>query len=217
MTAVLTVHHLNDSRSQKIVWLLEELELPFEIVHYRRDPVTLMGPSALKALHPLGKSPVLDENGHLLCESGAIVDYVLARYGKGRLAPDPAGPDHQRFVECLYSAVSAATNPIMIKVYARAFGLSGGPMDQSADAELARVLHYIEDGLGAGPWLLGAQFTAADIQLSFIPELARTLGSIAGYPGLESWLDRLYTRPGFKRSILRGGTYQFAGAAGIVA
>lgn len=207
---MLTVHHLNDSRSQKIVWLLEELELPYEIVRYTRDPVTLMGPPALKAVHPLGKSPVIDEDGKLLTESGAIVEYILGRYGQDRLVPDPGGPDHMRFVECLYLAVSSATNPIMIKVYARAFGLAGGPMDQSADAELARALCYIEDGLGDGPWLLGNLFTAADIQLSFIPELAATLGSIAGYPRLEAWLDRLYARPAFQRAIARGGPYKFA-------
>jgi glutathione S-transferase len=207
---MLTVHHLNDSRSQKIVWLLEELALPYEIVHYERDAVTQMGPPALKALHPLGKSPVLDDDGALLTESGAITAYALARYGNGQLAPDPAGADFMAFTEYLYFAVSAGMNPIMIKVYARAFGLGGGPMDAAADAELARALAYIESKLGNGPWLLGDLFTAADIQLSFVPELARALGSIAKYPKIEAWLDRLYERPAFKASILRGGTYKYA-------
>jgi glutathione S-transferase len=207
---MLTVHHLNDSRSQKIIWLLEELALPYDIIHYDRDPVTQMGPPALKALHPLGKSPVLEDNGALLTESGAITAYTLARYGKGGLAPDPAGPNFMPFTEYLYFAVSAGMNPIMIKVYARAFGLGGGPMDAAADAELARALAYIESKLDTGPWLLGDLFTAADIQLSFVPELARALGSIAAYPELEAWLDRLYERPAFKASILRGGPYKYA-------
>jgi glutathione S-transferase len=207
---MLTVHHLNDSRSQKIVWLLEELVLPYDIIHYERDAVTQMGPPALKALHPLGKSPVLDDDGALLTESGAITAYILARYGNGRLAPDPARADFMAFTEYLYFAVSAGMNPIMIKVYARAFGLGGGPMDAAADAELARALAYIESKLDTGPWLLGDLFTAADIQLSFVPELARALGSIAAFPKIEVWLERLYERPAFKASILRGGPYKYA-------
>jgi glutathione S-transferase len=207
---MLTVHHLNDSRSQKIIWLLEELALPYDIIHYDRHPVTQMGPPALKALHPLGKSPVLEDDGNLLTESGAITAYVLARYGNGQLAPDPAGANFMAFVEYLYFAVSAGMNPIMIKVYARAFGLDGGLMDAAADAELARALGYIESKLENGPWLLGDLFTAADIQLSFVPELARALGSIAAYPRVEAWLDRLYERPAFKAAILHGGPYKYA-------
>jgi glutathione S-transferase len=207
---MLTAHHLNDSRSQKIVWLLEELGLSYDIVHYERDVVTQMGPPALKALHPLGKSPVLEDDGKLLTESGAITAYILARYGNSQLAPNLASPDFMAFTEYLYFAVSAGMNPVMIKVYARAFGLGGGPMDAAADAELARALGYIESKLDDGPWLLGDLFTAADIQLSFVPELARALGSITAYPKIEAWLDRLYERPAFKASILRGGPYKYA-------
>jgi glutathione S-transferase len=207
---VLTLHHLENSRSQKIVWLLEELGLPYDIIHYARDPVTQMGPPELKAVHPVGKSPVLDDDGHLLVESGAITEYLVRRHGAGRLAPDPAGPDFMRYLEWLYFAVSAGMNPIMIKVYARAFGLAGGAMDASADAELARALGYIEDRLGDGPWLLGVMFSAADIQLSFVAELARALGSIDGYPKVTAWLARLHARPGFRAAIARGGSYIYA-------
>jgi glutathione S-transferase len=207
---MLTLHHLNDSRSQKILWLLEELELSYEIVSYQRDPVTQMGPPALKTLHPLGKSPVLEDGGKLLCESGAITQYLLSRYGAGRLAPDPAGPDQLRFLECLYFAVSAGMNPIMIKVYARAFGLEGGPMDAAATEELERALGYIGTLLGDNDWLMGDLFTAADIQMSFIPELARAVGSAGNHPLVEAWQRRLYARPAFHRSIARGGSYSFA-------
>lgn len=207
---MLTIHHLNNSRSQKIVWLLEELELPYELVSYQRDPVTLMGPPSLKALHPLGKSPVLEDNGQLLSESGAIAQYLLSRYGAGRLAPDPTGPDHLRFLECLYFAVSAGMNPIMIKVYANAFKLSGSPMDQAATAELECALNYIETLLGNSDWLMGDLFTAADIQMSFIPELARAVGAAGDHPKIEAWQSRLYARPGFHRAIARGGAYDFA-------
>lgn len=207
---MLTVHHLNNSRSQKTLWLLEELELPYEIVRYQRDSETLMGPPALKALHPLGKSPVLEEDGKLLSESGAITEYLLACYGNGRLAPDPAGPDQMRFLECLYFAVSAGMNPVMIKVYSRAFGLTDEPIDIAASAELDTALSYIEGILGESQWLMGDLFTAADIQMSFIPELAKAVGAFAGYEKIVAWQRRLYTRPAFHRSIERGGDYAFA-------
>lgn len=207
---MLTLHHLNNSRSQKILWLLEELELPYDIVSYQRDPVTQMGPPALKALHPLGKSPVLDDDGKLLCESGAIAQYLLSQYAAGRLAPDPAGPNQLRFLECLYFAVSAGMNPIMIKVYARAFGLEDGPMDAAATEELERALGYIGTLLGDHDWLIGDLFTAADIQMSFIPELALAVGTAGNHPQIEAWQRRLYARPAFHRSMARGGTYIFA-------
>lgn len=207
---MLTIHHLNDSRSQKIVWLLEELELPYAIVHHQRDPQTLMGPPELKALHPLGKSPVLDDDGALLSESGAITQYLLTRYGGGRLAPDPAGLGQLRFLECLYFAVSAGMNPIMIKVYARAFGLADSPLDAAASDELERALCYIETLLGDRDWLIGDEFTAADIQMSFIPELAREVGAGGDHPVIDAWQRRLYARPGFHRAIARGGAYSFA-------
>jgi glutathione S-transferase len=210
---MLTLHHLNNSRSQKILWLLEELELPYALVCYQRDPQTLMGPPALKALHSLGKSPVLEEDGKMLAESGAITEYLLARYGEGRLAPDPAEPDHMRFVECLYFAVSAGMNPIMIKVYARAFGLTGAPMDVAATGELETALSYIEKLLGDSEWLMGDIFTAADIQMSFIPELASAISAFNGHAKIAAWQKRLYARPAFQRSIERGGTYDFAAPA----
>jgi glutathione S-transferase len=210
---VLTLHHLNNSRSQKILWLLEELELPYVLVRYQRDPATLMGPPALKALHPLGKSPVLDDNGLLISESGAIAQYLLAQYGKGRLAIKPDSADYMHFLECLYFAVSAGMNPVMIKVYARAFGLSGNPIDVAANAELETALGYIDVILGDSVWLMGETFTAADIQMSFIPELAKAVGAFDGHPKITAWQARLYARPAFHRSIERGGPYDFAAAA----
>jgi len=210
---MLTLHHLNNSRSQKILWLLEELELPYELVSYQRDPVTLMGPPALKALHPLGKSPVLEEDDQLLSESGAITQYLLTRYGAGRLAPDPAGPDYMRFLECLYFAVSAGMNPVMFKVYAQAFKLVGEPLDLAATAELEQALGYIDTLLGDRTWLMGDLFTAADIQMSFIPELANAVGAFSGHPEIAAWQARLYVRPAFHRSIARGGAYDFVTTA----
>jgi glutathione S-transferase len=205
---MLRVHHLNNSRSQKTLWLLEELDLPYEIVPYSRDAATMMGPPAIKALHPMGKSPVLEEDGRLLFESGAICDYILTRYGKGRLMPDRQSADYMPYVELLYFAVAAGMNPIMLTLHSRSRGHAGG--DEYLTAEMARVMTYIESKLEPGPWLLGDLFSAADIQLSFVAELANYLDPITDYPRVMAWLKRLTARPGFQRSIAKGGAYGFA-------
>jgi glutathione S-transferase len=205
---MLRVHHLDNSRSQKTLWLLEELELPYEIMAYQRDAATMMGPPAIKALHPMGKSPVLEEDGRLLFESGAICDYILTRYGDGRLQPDRQSADYMTFVELLYFAVASGMNPILQSLHARSRGYNEG--DDYLTAEMARVLGYIESKLEGGPWLLGETFTAADVQLSFVAELAHYLDPITDYPRVMDWLERLTARDAFQRSIARGGEYGFA-------
>lgn len=212
---MLRVHHLNDSRAQKTIWLIEELDLPYELVPYLRHPVTLMGPPALKALHPVGKSPMIEDDGRIVIESGAITEHIVEHHGDGRLAPPVGTQAHERYRQWLYYAVSSGMNPIMIKVYARAFGLGGTDLDKAADAELDQVLSYMDASLDDAPYLLGDQFTAADIQMSFIPENAQTLVPITRYGNVVRWLDALHARPGFRRSIERGGDYSLAGAAGI--
>ncbi len=212
---MLIVHHLNDSRAQKTIWLLEELGLAYELVAYQRHPVTMVAPQTLKALHPVAKSPMIEDDGRILIESGAITDHIIERHGHGRLAPQPGTVAHERYRQWLYYAVSSGMNPIMIKVYARAFGLGGSPIDQAADAELARVLAYIDDALAGGPYLSGDEFSAADIQMSFIPEIAQTLMPIDSYQHVVAWLARLHGRPAFRRSIERGGDYRLAGKAGL--
>lgn len=205
---MLRLHHLNNSRSQKTLWLLEELELPYEIIAYQRDPATMMGPPTIKALHPMGKSPVLEDDGRLLFESGAICEYLLTRYGEGRLMPDRQEPDYLPYVELLYFAVSTGMNPIMQMMHAYAQGKA--EQDSYASAELGRVLGYIESKLGDGPFLLGDNFTAADVQVSFVAEMANFLGRLTGCPFTEDWLRRLTARPAFQRAIARGGEYAFA-------
>jgi glutathione S-transferase len=211
---MLKVHHLNDSRAQKTIWLLEELALPYELVPYMRHPVTMIAPPALKALHPVAKSPMIEDDGRIVIESGAITEHIIERYGNGRLAPVPGTDAHERYRQWLYYAVSSGMNPIMIKVYARAFALTGSPIDRAADAELAQVLSYLDAALATGPYLLGEDFSAADIQMSFIPENAQTLVPIDAYHHIGAWLGRLHGRPGFRRSIARGGDYGLAGPAG---
>lgn len=212
---MLTVHHLNDSRAQKTIWLLEELGVPYDLVPYQRHPVTMVAPPALKALHPVAKSPMIEDDGRIIIESGAITDHIMERHGHGRLAPEPGTPAHERYRQWLYYAVSSGMNPIMIKVYARAFGLTGSEIDKAADAELAHVLSYMDAALATGPYLLGEDFSAADVQMSFIPENAQTLVPIDAYHHVVAWLGRLHGRPGFRRSIERGGDYTLAGKAGL--
>lgn len=212
---MLKVHHLNDSRAQKTIWLLEELALPYELVPYLRHPVMMIAPPEMKALHPVAKSPMIEDDGRLIIESGAITEHVIERHGQGRLAPAPGSDAHAAYRQWLYFAVSSGMNPIMIKVYARAFGLGGSPMDQAADRQLHQALGYIDGALSDGPYLLGDDFSAADIQMSFIPENAQTLIPIGAYGNVVAWLDRLHDRPAFRRSIERGGDYTLAGAAGL--
>ncbi|NML08658.1 glutathione S-transferase family protein [Sphingobium sp. AR-3-1] len=212
---MLTVHHLNDSRAQKTIWLLEELGLPYDLVPYQRHQVTMMAPPALKALHPVGKSPMIEDEGRIVIESGAITEHIIERHGDGRLAPVPGTDAHERYRQWLYYAVSSGMNPIMIKVYARAFGLDGSPIDEAANTELATALAYIDDALADAPFLLGEDFSAADIQMSFIPEIAQTLMPIDAYHHIVTWLNRLHGRPAFRRSIERGGDYKLADKAGL--
>lgn len=213
---MIKLHHLNDSRSQKILWLLEELQLPYELVRHQRHPVHLIAPPEIKALHPVGKSPMIEDAGRIIIESGAIAEHVIEHHGGGRLAPKPGTIDHERHRQWLYYAVSSGMNPIMIKVYARAFGLADSALGKAADAELDQVLSYMDSSLDGKDFLLGEDFTAADIQMSFIPENAQTLVPIDSYRNVTRWLNGLHARPAFRRSIEKGGDYMLAGPAGMI-
>ncbi len=209
---MLKVHHLNDSRSQKTVWLLEELALDYEVVPHLRHAETLMGPAALRAAHPIGKAPILEDEGQSMVESGAIAEYILTRYGNGRLMPDPASREWMRYLEWMYFAVSIGMTPILLRAYAR-FAGGGDALDRAAEREFDIVLGYIEQSLGEGGWILGEQFTAADIQLSFVPELARSMIPIDGYHRTIAWLARCRARPAYAASLERGAGYAFGEAA----
>lgn len=207
---MLKLHHLNHSRSFRVFWLLEELGLPFEVVHHARHPETRMGPPALKSAHPIGKAPALETEDGTIVESGAIIDFILRRHGGGALAPANESPHLLRYLEWMNIAVSIGTTPIMLKVYGLAAGLAGTEFDQRADAEFTGVLNYIEQSLEGHDYLVGDAFTAADIQVSFIAELARALIGIAAYPNMSAWLQRLHARPAFRASIEKGGEYAYA-------
>ena len=207
---MIVVHHLNDSRSQRILWLLEELGLPYEIRPYQRNPETRLAPPELKAVHPLGKSPVVTDGDRTLIESGAIVDTILRRHGGGRLQPDPATPAYDEYVQWLHYAEGSAMLPLMLHLYVSRLGDAGAPLVPRIEGELANHLGYLDASLRGREFLVGDGLTGADVQMSFVGELAGAYGKLAAYPAMGAWLGRLQARPAYRAALERGGPYRFA-------
>ena len=207
---MIVVHHLNDSRSQRVLWLLEELELPYEIKHYQRDAVTRLAPPELKAVHPLGKSPVLSDGARTLIESGAIIDYLIRHHGNGRLQPKAGGDDAESYQQWLHYAEGSAMLPLLLKLYVTRLGDAGAPLWPRIESEIANHLGYVEQSLKGRQWLVGDQLTGADIQMSFVGEVAGARGNRENYPNLDAWVKRFQARPAYKKALERGGPYSFA-------
>ena len=207
---MLTVHHLNDSRSQRILWLLEELELPYEIKFYQRDTVTRLAPPELKAVHPLGKSPVLTGDGATIIESGAIIDYVLRHHGGGRLIPAADSADYEAYLQWLHYAEGSAMLPLLMKMYIGMIGEGGAPLVPRIDSEVANHLGYVEASLSGREWLLGDGLTGADVQMSFVGEIAGRYELHATHPNIGAWVTRFQARDAYKRALDKGGPYSFA-------
>ena len=207
---MIVVHHLNDSRSQRILWLLEELGLPYEIKPYQRDAQTRLAPPELKKVHPLGKSPVITDGNRTIIESGAIIDYVIRRHGKGRLQPAPETPEYDEYVQWMHYAEGSAMLPLMLNLYTTRLGDAAAPLKPRIDGEIANHLAYIDSALKGRQFLLGDTLTGADIQMSFVGEVAGAFGKRAQYPNLDAWTKRLHERPAFKKALDRGGAYNLA-------
>ena len=205
---MITVHHLNDSRSQRILWLLEELGLPYEIKHYQRLP-TRLAPPELSAVHPLGKSPVITDGGRTVFESGAIIDYVIRRHGGGRLQPDPKTPAYDDYQMWMHYAEGSAMLPLMLNLYVSRLGDDGAPLHPRIESEIANHLGFLDGHLKGRDHLLGREFTGADIQMSFIGEIAQPYGKRAAFPSLDAWVKRLHARPAYKKALEKGGPYRF--------
>lgn len=222
---MITVHHLNNSRSQRILWLLEELGLEYEIKKYQRDPKTMLAPPELKAVHPLGKSPVITDGDTVVAESGAIVEYLVERYGNGRLVPAAGTPEKLKYTYFLHFAEGSAMSPLLMKlVFDR---VENGPMpffvkpiaraiarkvkDGFINPNIQAQLDYLESELAARPWFAGQEFSAADIQMSFPLEAATARGGLgAQYPNLFAFVQRIHARPAYQRALTRGGKYDYA-------
>ncbi|MET3527005.1 glutathione S-transferase family protein [Phenylobacterium koreense] len=204
---MLVVHHLNDSRSQRILWLLEELGLPYEVKTYLRDATTRLAPPELKAVHPLGKSPVITEDGATINESGAIIDYVLRRHAAGRLAPPMGTPQYEAHQQWLHYAEGSAMLPLMLLMYVSRLGEAGAPLQPRIEDELANHLGYLNRSLEGRDYLMGADFTAADIQMSFVGEVAGAFGRFEAYPNIAAWVRRFQARPAYRAALEKGGPY----------
>jgi glutathione S-transferase len=208
---MITVHHLNDSRSQRILWLLEELEVPYEIVHYQRDATTRLAPPELKAVHPLGKSPVISDEHGTIAESGAIVDHIIRVHGGGRLAPAPGAPTYEAYNEWLHYAEGSAMLPLMLKMYVARLGEAGAPLHPRIESEIDNHMSYVDAALAGQDWLLGDALTGADIQMSFVGEILKPLGAAGRYANIDAWVARFQARDAYKRALEKGGAYSFAG------
>jgi glutathione S-transferase len=207
---MLTVHHLNRSRSQRILWLLEELGVPYHIAFYQRDATTGLAPPELEAIHPLGKSPVITDAGETIIESGAIVDYIIRKYGNGRLQPAADSVDYTRYIEWLHYAEGSAMLPLLLKLYTSRLPDGGAALQPRIAGETANHLGYLESSLEGRDYLLG-DITGADIQMSFVGEFAGSFGERAKYPNIDAWVKRFQARPAYKAALERGGPYPLAG------
>ncbi len=206
---MIVVHHLNDSRSQRILWLLEELALPYEIKFYQRDATTRLAPPELKDVHPLGKSPVLTDDGQTLIESGAIVDYLIRRHGQGRLQPAPQSRDYNANQQWLHYAEGSAMLPLLLKLYVSRLGEAGAPLSPRIESEIANHLGYVDRSLQGRQWLVGDELSGADIQMSFVGEIAGSRTKRDNYPNLDAWVKRFQARPAYRKALERGGPYIF--------
>ena len=220
----IVVHHLNNSRSQRVLWLLEELGLPYEVKRYQRDPKTMLAPPELRAVHPLGKSPVIEDGELKLAESGAILEYLAGRYGEGRLAPAAGTPERLRYTYWMHYAEGSAMPPLLMKLVFRR--IESGPMPffvrpvargiaRRVLGTLHRAQHRAPPGLhgrrarASAPWFAGAEFSAADIQMSFPLEAAAARGGLdASRPKLMGFLERIHARPAYRRALEAGGPYE---------
>ncbi len=216
---MIRVHHLDYSRSFRILWLLEELELPYELVEHWRDKATRLSPPSLQALHPLGKAPLIEDpesgGGRAIHESGAIIDYVIRRHGGGRLAPPADTSAYDDYQMWLHYAEGSAMLPIMLDLYIRTRGTETPAIRARIDDELARHLGFVDASLAGRDFLVGDGLTGADIQMSFVAEIAARLPLAARLPALVGWSRRLTERPAYARAVAKGGASVFpaAGAA----
>lgn len=219
---MIVVHHLANSRSQRVLWLLEELALDYEVRRYERDPKTLLAPPELRAVHPLGKSPVIEDGEVTLAESGAIIEYLAGRYGSDRLVPPAGTPERLRYAYWLHFAEGSAMPPFLLKLlfdrieqgpmpfFARpvARAIARRVKTRFVAPNIERNLDFMEAELGRSPWFAGEEFSAADIQMSFPVEVARARGGLdERRPRLMAFLERIHARPAYRRALERGGPY----------
>ena len=207
---MIRVHHLNNSRSQRVLWLLEELGTPYEVVRYERDKATMLAPGELKRAHPLGKSPVIQDDGKNFAETGLIVEYLVERYGPN-LMPLRGSDLYWRYKYWLHYAEGSLMPPLLLKLVTDRLGLLGFPARRFVKSQLKLHLDYLEAQLGEAPWFVGETFSAADVMLSFPLEAAANRAGLDDTrPKLMDFLKRIHARPAYRRALQQGGAYRYA-------
>jgi glutathione S-transferase len=211
---VIVLHHLNNSRSQRILWLLEELNLPYRIERYQRDAKTNLAPPELRAIHPLGKSPVIQDGELLLAESGAIVEYLVERYGAGQFVPQRGTPEHVRYLHWIHFAEGTIMLHLVARLYLTRVGEAAKTMQARVETMIRAELDLVEAELGRSEHLAGPEFSAADVQMLFPLEFAHHAGLVSEQlTRLRDYLARMQARPAYRRALEAGGAYAFASAA----
>ena len=209
---MIVIHHLNNSRSQRILWLLEELSIAYRLEKYSRDPKTNLAPPELRAIHPLGKSPVMQDGDLILPESGAIIEYLLERYGDGRLAPQLGTPERVRYLYWMHFSEGTLMLHLVSRLYLTRVGEAAKAMQGRVEVMISNELDLIEDELGRSSHIAGEEFSAADIQMGFPLEFAAFAGLVSDqHTKLRNYLERVQARPAYRRAIETGGTYAFDG------
>lgn len=206
---MITVHHLNNSRSQRVLWLLEELGLEYEIKHYTRDPKTNRAPTELKTIHPLGKSPVITDGDKTIAETGTIIEYLLRNYGEGRFVPaadTDAYDDYQHF---MHFAEGSAMLPLLLALYTGFLGDAAAPIQPMIMAEIKAILDYTEYHLIRGEYFAGDELTGADIMMIFPLEAAHARGRLKGYEACQDYVAKIHKRAAYQRALDKGGEYAY--------
>lgn len=206
---MLTVHHLNNSRSQRILWLLEELGTEYEVKFYQRDEQTNRAPDELKAVHQLGKSPVIEHDGRVVAETGAIIVYLLDHFGDGQFRPDKDDASYVDYVHFLHFAEGSAMLPFLLALFTGFLGDASAPLRPLIMDEIKKVLDYCEYSLIRNEWFAGDQLTGADFNMIFPLEAARARGRLIGYEACNDYVDRIWKRPAYLRALERGGVYDY--------
>lgn len=204
---MIVVHHLNNSRAQRILWLLEELGVPYTVRHYQRDAATRLAPPELKQVHPLGKSPVIEDDGLVVAESGAIVDYLIRKYGKGRLQPAADSADYTAYQQWLHFAEGSAMLPFLLALYVGRLGEAGAPLQPRINGEILNHLAYMNLALEGKDWFVGDQLSGADIMLSFIVDILQGRGMLDAFPNLKRFAGTVQARSAWQRALEQGGPY----------
>ncbi len=204
------VHHLNNSRSQRILWLLEELGTSYEIRHHQRDAVTNLAPPELLDIHPLGKSPVIEDDGKIIFESAAIVEYLCERHGGAHLVPPRGTDDHIRYLEWLHFAEGSAMLPFLLQIYTSRLGDAAAPLKPRIDQQIESHFKYMEDELLPSGYFVGDSLTGADIMLSFPAEAAVKIGRATDKPKLTAFVAAIHARPAYQAALEKGGPYVYA-------